>query len=57
MMNTRERVPEPEKRETEDEQARRNLGGVKGSPRLKPAPMTRKEAEQISPNDDPGHVA
>jgi hypothetical protein len=56
-MDDRDRAPKTEKRETEDDQARRNLGGVKGSPRLKPAPMTRKEAEQISPNDDPGHVA
>ncbi|HWM81650.1 MAG TPA: hypothetical protein VNQ56_06260 [Pseudolabrys sp.] len=44
-------------RETEDDQARKTLGGAKGNPDLKPAPMTRKEAEQILPNNDPGHVA
>jgi hypothetical protein len=56
-MDDPDRVPKPQERETEDDQARRNLGGVKGSPHLKPAPMTKKEAEQILPNDDPGHVA
>lgn len=42
---------------TEDDLAREELGGPKGSPDLKPAPLMRREAEQISPNDDPGHVA
>lgn len=56
-MDDRGHASEPEQRETEDEQARRKLGGVKGNSNLKPAPMTRKEAEQILPNDDPGHVA
>jgi len=42
---------------TEDEVARAHLGGVKGSPNLKPAPLTRREAEQRLPNDDDGHPA
>lgn len=51
-------IPKPvEDRPTEDELARSTLGGPKGSPELQPAPMTKKEAEQISPNDDPGHAA
>ena len=44
-------------RQTEDEIARDKLGGPKGSPDLPPAPLTKQEAEQILPNDDPGHVA
>lgn len=42
---------------TEDDMARASLGGVKGSPDLPPAPLTRREREQMSPNDEPGHVA
>jgi hypothetical protein len=42
---------------TEDDVARRALGGVKGFPEGEPAPLTRREDEQTSPNDDPGHVA
>ena len=49
-LNTTERL-------TEDETARASLGGVKGSRKLKPAPMTKQEAEQTSPNDNSGHVA
>jgi hypothetical protein len=44
-------------RPSEDDLARAALGGPKGSPTLKPAPLTKTEAEQNSPNDDPGHVA
>ncbi|MBN8967098.1 MAG: hypothetical protein J0G95_01350 [Rhizobiales bacterium] len=44
-------------RPTEDDLAQAELGGVKGSPKLPPAPLTRKEAEQMLPNDEPGHVA
>ena len=44
-------------RPTEDDLAREALGGPKGNPALKPAPLTRKEKEQMSPNDEPGHVA
>jgi hypothetical protein len=53
-------VPMPrrtEDRPTEDDLARHALGGVKGSPELSPAPLTKTEKEQNSPNDDPGHVA
>ena len=41
---------------TEDEIARAKLGGVKGSPDLAPAPLTKREQEQILVVDD-GHVA
>jgi hypothetical protein len=44
-------------RPTEDDLARAALGGPKGSPKLKPAPLTKTEAEQNLPNDEPGHVA
>jgi hypothetical protein len=44
-------------RQTEDEMARKSLGGVKGSPKGKPAPLTQQEDEQTLPNKDPGHVA
>ncbi|MBX3552605.1 MAG: hypothetical protein KIT85_00945 [Pseudolabrys sp.] len=36
----------PDERPTEDERARAALGGVKGSPDLQPAPLTRNEREQ-----------
>jgi hypothetical protein len=49
--------PNSEERPSEDELARAALGGVKGSRKLPPAPMTEQEAEQISPNEEPGHVA
>jgi hypothetical protein len=55
--NSKQPETKREERLTEDEIARASLGGVKGSRKLPPAPMTKKEAEQISPNDDPGHVA
>lgn len=42
---------------TEDDIAQAELGGVKGSRKLPPAPLTKKEAEQMLPNDEPGHVA
>jgi hypothetical protein len=44
-------------RPTEDDLAQAALGGPKGSPDLAPAPLTKTEAEQNSPNDKPGHVA
>jgi hypothetical protein len=46
-----------EDRPTEDDLARRTLGGPKGSPELKPAPLTKTEKEQMPPDEDPGHVA
>jgi hypothetical protein len=49
--------PRTEDRPTEDDLARAALGGPKGSPELQPAPLTKTEDEQNSPNDDPGHVA
>jgi hypothetical protein len=53
-------IPMPkmvEDRPTEDDLAQASLGGPKGSPELPAAPMTRREQQQISPNDEPGHVA
>jgi hypothetical protein len=55
-MNSKPKSEQGE-RETEDEIARRKLGGVKGHPDGKPAPLTRTEEEQNLPNDDVGHVA
>jgi hypothetical protein len=50
-------IPKPiEQRPTEDDLAQAALGGPKGSPELPPAPLTKREEEQILPNDDPGHV-
>jgi hypothetical protein len=46
-----------EDRPTEDDLARAALGGPKGAPELPPAPLTKTEAEQNLPNDEPGHVA
>ena len=46
-----------DERPTADDLARASLGGPKGSPELPPAPLTRQEAEQNLPNDEPGHVA
>jgi hypothetical protein len=53
-------IPIPQRTEdrpTEDDLARAALGGPKGAPELPPAPLTKTEEEQNSPNDDPGHVA
>jgi hypothetical protein len=46
-----------DKRPTEDDRARERLGGPRGSPALPPAPLTPQERKQVSPDDDPGHVA
>jgi hypothetical protein len=46
-----------DRRPTEDELARKRLGGSRGSPNLPPAPLTPQEREQTLPNDDPGHPA
>jgi hypothetical protein len=51
------RMKDTDERPTEDDIARETLGGPKGSRELEPAPLTRREREQNSPNDDPGHVA
>jgi hypothetical protein len=44
-------------RPTEDDLAREALGGPRGHPELKPAPLTKTEEEQMLPNDEPGHTA
>jgi len=49
--------PRVDDRPTEDDLAQAALGGPKGSRDLPPAPLTRQEAEQNLPNDEPGHVA
>ena len=47
-----------EARLTEDEMARRDLGGTKGSPSLPDAPMTEQRRKKTFPNDEnDGHVA
>jgi hypothetical protein len=46
-----------EDRPTEDALAQAALGGPKGAPNLPPAPLTKTEAEQTLPNDDPGQTA
>jgi hypothetical protein len=46
-----------DERPTEDDLAQISLGGPRGSITLSPAPLTKQEKEQNSPNDDPGHVA
>jgi hypothetical protein len=42
-------------RPSEDDLAREALGGVKGSPDLPPAPLTKKEKEQEPIKDQPEH--
>src|SRR5262249_199877 len=44
-------------RPTEDDLAQAALAGPKANPSLQPAPLTRKEEEQMPPVEDPGHVA
>jgi hypothetical protein len=56
-MNQKHDPQRGQDRPTEDDLAQAELGGVKGSRKLQPAPLTRREAEQNLPNDDPGHVA
>ncbi len=46
-----------EERPTEDDLAQAALGGPRGAPELEPQKLTKTEAEQNSPNDEPGHVA
>lgn len=56
-MNQKHDPQRSQDRPTEDDLAQAELGGVKGSRKLQPAPLTRREAEQNLPNDEPGHVA
>ena len=55
--NNRTTPKSTEERPTEDDLARASLGGVKGYPEGKPAPLTKQEKEQMSSNIEPGHVA
>jgi hypothetical protein len=50
--------PDDADRPTEDDVARERLGGPKGAPELKPAPMTRQRRIKTPENDtEPGHTA
>jgi hypothetical protein len=50
--------PDDTDRPSEDDVARDRLGGPKGSPELKPAPMTRQRRIKTPKNDtEPGHTA
>lgn len=44
-------------RPTEDDRARAELGGPKGSPRLQPAPMTPQRAKKTPTTPGDGHPA
>ncbi len=45
-------------RPTEDDVARKRLGGPKGARELEPAPMTRQRRIKMPPDDtEPGHTA
>jgi hypothetical protein len=45
-------------RPTEDDVAQKRLGGPRGAPELKPAPMTRQRRIKTPENDtEPGHTA
>jgi hypothetical protein len=59
MDKERDRRPKAERgeRQTEDEMQRAALGGTRGSPDLKDAPMTPQRAKKTPRDDDPGHVA
>lgn len=45
------------RRKTEDELAREQSGGVKGSEKLQPAPMTPARQKKTSESNEPGHTA
>ncbi|MBV9557237.1 MAG: hypothetical protein JO254_09155 [Pseudolabrys sp.] len=47
----------PDRRETEDEMARRALGGVKGNKDLQPAPLTPNERRQTPIKDSDEDVS
>ena len=44
-------------RPTEDDIAQARLGGPRGAPELKPAPMTPQRRKKTPTNFDPGHTA
>jgi hypothetical protein len=63
-LNSEERMPKgkplPDNadRPTEDDVAQKRLGGPRGAPELKPAPMTRQRRIKTPENDpEPGHTA
>jgi hypothetical protein len=54
------RTPEREAdRPTEDDIAQASLGGTRGSRELEPGKMTRRQKQDMPPEDgyDPGHTA
>jgi hypothetical protein len=44
-------------RPTEDDIAQARLGGPRGAPELKPAPMTPQRRKKMPSKIDPGHTA
>ena len=44
-------------RPTEDDLAQAHLGGPRGAPELRPAPMTPQRRKKTPNNLDPGHTA
>ena len=44
-------------RPTEDDIAQARLGGSRGAPELKPAPMTPQRRKKTPTPSDPGHTA
>lgn len=54
-MKPKSRIPD-EERPTEDDIARKNLGGTKGDG-SEDAPMTEQRRKKTPSNDDPGHTA
>jgi hypothetical protein len=60
MIEVKSRIDEtidPADRPTEDDVARARLGGPRGAPELKPAPMTRQREIKTPLDIDPGHTA
>jgi hypothetical protein len=50
--------PDETERPSEDDVAQERLGGPRGAPELKPAPMTRQRRIKTPENDSgPGHTA
>ena len=57
-MSERKSPPGDNERPSEDDIARDRLGGPRGAPELKPAPMTRQRRIKTPEKDtEPGHTA
>jgi len=57
MDKKRDRDELPDDRPSEDDLAQAHLGGPRGSPELKPAPMTPERKKKTPRKFDPGHTA